>query len=153
GDSKLKGFAALTETLNTTSIGILEEQCLKRHLKVSYDIVEERPATAMCPDMHVVMEGEWMEPSSDGGITRTIGLRRFQGIGKSTREGRMNAAETALKKLRDIMPGLDVEQGVIPRAWERWLKDNARKGVELNRLLAQLRAKGFAPFANPEVMQ
>ncbi|CAM9149964.1 unnamed protein product [Ectocarpus sp. 6 AP-2014] len=157
GDSKLKGFAVLTETLNTTSIGVLEEQCLKRHLKVSYDIVEERPATAMCPDKHVVMEvrleGEWMEPSSDGGITRTIGLRRFQGIGKSTREGRMNAAETALKKLRDMMPGLDVEQGVIPRAWERWLKDNARKGVELNRLLAQLRAKGFAPFANPEVMQ
>lgn len=67
----------------------------------------------------VRLEGEWMEPSSDGGITRTIGLRRFQGIGKSTREGRMNAAETALKKLRDMMPGLDVEQGVIPRAWER----------------------------------
>ncbi|CAB1119188.1 unnamed protein product [Ectocarpus sp. CCAP 1310/34] len=185
GDSKLKGFAALTETLNTTSVGILEEQCLKRHLKVSYDIVEERPATAMCPDKHVIMEvrtdqphtvfhgddgmlprkscgksqhqvrleGEWMEPSSDGGVTRTIGLRRFQGIGKSTREGRMNAAESALKKLRDMMPGLDVEQGVIPRTWERWLKDNARKGVELNRLLAQLRAKGFAPFANPEVMQ
>ncbi len=35
----------------------------------------------------------------------------------------------------------------------RWLKDNARNGVELNRLLAQLRSKGFAPFANPEVMQ
>lgn len=34
-----------------------------------------------------------------------------------------------------------------------WLKDNARKGVELNRLLAQLRSKGFAPYANPEVMQ
>lgn len=35
----------------------------------------------------------------------------------------------------------------------RWLKDNAKQGVELNRLLAQLRSKGFAPFANPEVMQ
>lgn len=34
-----------------------------------------------------------------------------------------------------------------------WLKDNAKKGVELNRLLAQLRSKGFSPFANPEVMQ
>jgi len=37
--------------------------------------------------------------------------------------------------------------------FRRWLKDNARNGVELNRLLAQLRSKGFAAFANPEVMQ
>lgn len=51
----------LTETLNTTSIGILEEQCIKRHLKVSYEIVEERPATAMSPHKHFVMEvkEEW----------------------------------------------------------------------------------------------
>lgn len=56
GDSKLKGFAVLTETLNTTSIGVLEEQCIKRHLKVSYEIVEERPATAMSPHKHFVME-------------------------------------------------------------------------------------------------
>lgn len=46
----------LTETLNTTSIGILEEQCLKRHLKVDYKMVEERPATAMSPHKHFVME-------------------------------------------------------------------------------------------------
>eukprot|EP00752_Nemacystus_decipiens_P009918 g8850.t1 len=175
GDSKLKGFAVLTETLNTTSIGVLEEQCIKRHLKASYEIVEERPATAMTPHKHFVMEvkktwrwyapmlfelmkqvrleGEWTEPGSDGRVVRSVGLRRFQGIGKTTREGRMNAAEAALKKLRDMMPGLDVPQGVIPKAWERWLKENARKGVELNRLLAQLRSKGFAPFANPEMMQ
>ncbi|CAN0195516.1 unnamed protein product, partial [Hapterophycus canaliculatus] len=157
GDAKLKGFAVLTETLNTTAIGVLEEQCLRRHLKVSYVIVEERPATAMSPHKHFVMEvrleGEWAEPSSDGSVQRSIGMRRFQGIGKSTREGRMNAAEAALKKLRDLMPGLDLPQGVVPKSWERWLKNNARNGVELNRLLAQLRSKGFAPFANPEVMQ
>ncbi len=52
-------------------------------------------------------------------MTRSVGLRRFQGIGKSTREGRMKAAEAALKKLRDMMPGLDVAEGVIPKAWER----------------------------------
>lgn len=67
----------------------------------------------------VRLEGEWTEPASDGKIVRSVGLRRFQGIGKSTREGRMNAAEAALKKLRDMMPGLDVPQGVIPKAWER----------------------------------
>lgn len=67
----------------------------------------------------VRLEGEWTEPASDGRIERSVGLRRFQGIGKSTREGRMNAAEAALKKLRDMMPGLDVPQGVIPKAWER----------------------------------
>lgn len=60
-----------------------------------------------------------MEPSPEGGMTRAVGLRRFQGIGKSTREGRMNAADAALAKLRDMMPGLDVPQGVIPKRWER----------------------------------
>ncbi|CAM9798879.1 unnamed protein product, partial [Pylaiella littoralis] len=157
GDAKLKGFAVLTETLNTTSIGILEEQCLKRHLKVDYKMVEERPATAMSPHKHFVMEvglkGKWTGHGSDGKVTRSAGMRRFQGIGKSTREARMNAAKAALAALRDMMPGLDVPEGVIPKVWERWLKDNARKGVELNRLLAQLRSKGFSPFANPEVMQ
>ena len=34
GDSKLKGFVGLTEILNTTSVGVLQEQCLKRNLKV-----------------------------------------------------------------------------------------------------------------------
>lgn len=41
----------------------------------------------------------------------------------------------------------------IVRELRRWLKDNARQGVDLNRLLAQLRSKGFSPYANPEVMQ
>lgn len=31
----------------------------------------------------------------------------------------MNAAEAALKKLRDLMPGLDLPQGVVPKSWER----------------------------------
>lgn len=34
GDSKLQGFARMTEMLNTTSVGVLQEQCLKRNLKV-----------------------------------------------------------------------------------------------------------------------
>lgn len=34
GDSKLKGFVGMTEILNTTSVGVLQEQCLKRNLKV-----------------------------------------------------------------------------------------------------------------------
>lgn len=86
-------------------------------------------------------------------MVRSEGVRRFQGIGKSTREARNNAADCALKRLRTLMPGLEVPVGVIPKEWEKWLKGNARKGFQLNRLLAQVRSKGFAPFANAGIMQ
>eukprot|EP00904_Undaria_pinnatifida_P002728 jgi/Undpi1/12456/HiC_scaffold_5.g02127.m1 len=156
GDSKLQGFVGMTEMLNTTSVGILQEQCVKRNLMVSYVIIEEHNPTAISPHKHYVMEvrleGEWVEPSSDKGVVRSVDVRRFQGIGKSTREGRMAAAEAALRKLRSLMPGIEVEHGQLPDDWKRWLKDNAKQGVDLSRLLAELRAKGFAPFANPEVM-
>lgn len=34
GDSKLKGFVGMTKILNTTSVGVLQEQCVRRNLKV-----------------------------------------------------------------------------------------------------------------------
>lgn len=67
----------------------------------------------------VRIEGEWIQPAATGEMTRSQGMRRFQGIGKTTREGRMNAAEAALKRLRDLMPGLEFSAGVVPKKWER----------------------------------
>lgn len=101
----------------------------------------------------VQLSGEWAERSADGTMVRSVGMRRFQGIGKTTREARNHAADCALKRLRALMPGIEVSVGVVPKEWERWLKGNARKGVQLNHLLAQMRTKGFAPFANAEIMQ
>ncbi|CAM9256179.1 unnamed protein product [Ascophyllum nodosum] len=156
GDLKLKRFGGLIHVLNATPVGILEEQCFKRRLKVSYHIVDERPATALDPLktylMEVLLEGEWVKPS-EVGMVSSIETRRFQGFGKTTREGRMRAAEAALAKLRGLMPGLEVPTGDLPTEWERWLKSNAKQGLSLESLLAQLRSKGFAPYANPRVMQ
>lgn len=70
----------------------------------------------------VQLEGEWVELCPEGGgMRRSEGMRRFQGMGKSTREGRMAAAEAALSKLRGMMPGLDLPAGVIPKDWERYV--------------------------------
>ena len=52
---------------------------------------------------------------------RSVGVRRFQGIGKSTRAGRMAAAETALRKLRSLMPGIEVPHGELPEEWMRYV--------------------------------
>lgn len=73
-------------------------------------------------DFQVRLDGEWVEDSDDG-TTRSVGTRRFQGIGKTTREGRMNAAEAALNRLRDLMPGLNVPPGVVPEEWRRYVTE------------------------------
>ncbi|CAM9227437.1 unnamed protein product, partial [Discosporangium mesarthrocarpum] len=143
---------------------------------VSYAIVEERPVTSYSPFNYFVMEvrldGVWHEATNQG-IKRWEGRKRFQGIGKSTREGRNKAAERALAGMAHMMPGIKLAQGVIPGDWARqarpqelthrgfhslesckgWLKENNKRGVGLHRLLSQLRSKGFSPAKNSEMMQ
>lgn len=67
----------------------------------------------------VRLEGEWIDPCPGGGTARWVGTKRFQGIEKSTRAGRMKAAEAALTRMRCVMPGVDVPSGVIPGEWTK----------------------------------
>ncbi|CAM9173174.1 unnamed protein product, partial [Phaeothamnion confervicola] len=117
GDKKLRGLGALTALLNETPAAVLQQQAAARGLTVEYRIVEERPATAQHPFKHLVMEvvltGQWYggsgggsEDMEDGGGAITTGARRFQGVGKSTREARLKAAQVALVRLAAAMPGL-----------------------------------------------
>ena len=83
---------------------------------------EESRVAGLCyagrPLAKVLLEGEWVKPS-EVGMVSSIETRRFQGFGKTTREGRMRAAEAALAKLRGLMPGLEVPTGDLPTEWER----------------------------------
>ena len=106
GDTSLRGFAKLTEQLNETPVSMLAEQAKKRDMEVGYKLLEERVATSMHAAhyvLEVTMTGTWFG-MKDGKPSKYIGPKKFQGIGKTTRDAKFKAANNALTKLQNQMP-------------------------------------------------
>jgi hypothetical protein len=90
GDRTLTGFAALAATLNQNPVAALAQQAEARRLRVTYVVIEERPATLHNPATHYVMEvqltGEWHGHSnsssngtdSSGGDDSSVSTKRYQ---------------------------------------------------------------------------
>ncbi|KAJ8608520.1 hypothetical protein CTAYLR_005737 [Chrysophaeum taylorii] len=155
GDTTLRGFAKLTQELNSTPAAVLAMEASKRGLRFRYEFVERREATSMHDEymvMEVILTGHWFEVV-DGELRESYGSRTFQGIGKTTREARYRAAETALTKMRETMPGLKYDAGVVPDDWRVWVWENVEAGASLESILKTLRLKGFQPWRNVEFMQ
>lgn len=149
------GFARLTEEIGATPVAVLNLEVVKRGLKSVYTFVETREATAMYDQyevMEVTLSGHWFE-IVNGTPTESEGDRRFQGIGKTTRDAKQNAAKTALTKLRATMPGIKFPPGTIPDDWAEWVRRNLRRGARLEDVLRTLVTKGFHPTNNTEFMQ
>ena len=66
------------------------------------------------------MSGHW---------DRALPTKKFQGIGKTTRDAKFKSAQAALNKLVGSMPGLGVEGGELPEEWLQWAHENLEKGV------------------------
>ena len=155
GDVECHGFAKLTEDIGATPVAVLNLEVVKRGLKSLYKFVETREATAMYDQyevMEVILSGHWFE-IVDGKPRESYGDRRFQGIGKTTRDAKQNAAKTALTKLRATMPGIKFAPGAIPDDWAEWVRRNLRRGASLEDVLRTLVTKGFHPTRNTEFMQ
>ncbi len=58
--------------------------------------------------MEVHLTGTWSE-MVDGAVRKTTETRKYDGIGKSTREAKFAAATAALSKLKEHIPGIDYE--------------------------------------------
>jgi hypothetical protein len=132
------------------------EQCRKRNLLVSFNLLEERPASSMHAAHYVVesvLTGVWYERDKDGKTTKFNGSKTFQGIGKSTRDAKFKAASLALKKLLNNMPGLAHPVGELPESWLKWAHENLEKGVDESKVLKALIDKGFVPAMNTHLMQ
>lgn len=100
----------------------------------------------------MIIEGEWFELFH--GVPKChFGIKRFQGIGKTTREAKFQACTGALNKLKETMPGFRVRPGVVPDEWYQWLLTNLRRGADVKQLLSALTAKGFQPQYNLHIMQ
>jgi len=155
GDSKFAKAASMLDDLNSTPAAELERQCRKRNLKISYAFVETRAATSMAPQQEIyqcTVEGEWIERIK-GKMIKTYEPRTFDGIASTTRDSKMAAAQAALSKLKEAIPGVAFEPGVIPTSWRRWFEQNLDNGVDPEQLLQTLVIKGFVPAKNLELMQ
>ena len=155
GDSKFAKAASLLEDLNATPAAELERQCRKRGLKIKYEWVETRAATSMAMQQeiyNVTLQGEWIERIK-GKMVKTTEPRTFQGIAPTTRDSKMAAAQAALSKLKEAIPGVGFESGVIPPSWRSWYEQNLDNGVDPNELLQTFVVKGFIPAKNLELMQ
>ena len=92
-----------TSEIDTTSTRNREAR--KRSLEISFQLDEVRAATSSHTQHYVlscVLKGNWVEVKN-GRPVKTFGEKRFQGIGKSTRDARQKATLTALTKLRKRM--------------------------------------------------
>ena len=155
GNSKFSKAAALAERLHATPTAILEKECTRRHLELKYRVRGVREADASNAK-HIIMEvaifGEWREVYN-GEVRRVTETRTFQGIGRSTRAAKFKAATSASSKMREYIPGMDYEPGVIPPKWMNWFEENTERGVDDKVLLRILTAKGFYPCKNILLMQ
>eukprot|EP00618_Florenciella_parvula_P017900 CAMPEP_0119490846 /NCGR_PEP_ID=MMETSP1344-20130328/15893_1 /TAXON_ID=236787 /ORGANISM="Florenciella parvula, Strain CCMP2471" /LENGTH=421 /DNA_ID=CAMNT_0007526043 /DNA_START=285 /DNA_END=1547 /DNA_ORIENTATION=- len=155
GDSLLRGYAKLTASLNETPMSVLDIQAKKRQLTVGYRLVEERAPTSMHAAyfvMEAVLTGKWFD-MVDGAPQQFVGSKRFQGIGKTTRDAKFKSAESALVKLKSMMPGIAYTPGVIPENWMKWVRSNFARGVPEYKLCSMLTTKGFHPARNSGLMQ
>jgi hypothetical protein len=119
----------------------------KFQMTVTYELLEERKATASFPATFLIeltISGKWCGPK---------GFEKLQAIGKTTREAKFKAAESGIVRIKKLKPGLAYDIGVLPPEWQNWLYDNLEKGGKPKKLLKILVEKGFSPSKNPILMQ
>lgn len=107
GDPRLNGYSSMLSVLNATPLGELERQATSRNLKISFAIIEKREATLTQPTAYIVearLTGLF-HTLQDGEVVANHMVKRFQGIGGSTKEAKYNAATNAIINLGESMPG------------------------------------------------
>ena len=96
-------------------------------------LLEESEATSMHAAHFLVectLTGQWFEKDKTGKPCKYFGPKKFQGIGKTTRDARFKCAQNTLNKLKNTMPGLEVESGELPERWLQWAHHNLERGVD-----------------------
>jgi len=95
--------------ISSTPLGELEKQATIRKLKINFKIIEQREATLTQPTLWVVevnLYGNYQKLINNGEVIEEKAIKRFQGMGNTTKEAKYNAASNALLGLGDTMPGI-----------------------------------------------
>ena len=95
GDPRLSGYSSMLNVLNSTPLGELERQASSRNLKIRFVIVEKREATLTQPTNYIVevrLTGVY-HTLVNGEIEAKHMVKKFQGIGQTTKEAKGQASE------------------------------------------------------------
>ena len=107
GDPRLQGYSSMLDVLNSTPLGELERQASSRNLNIRFVIVEKREATLTQPTNYIVevrLSGIY-HTMVNGEVEAKHMVKRFQGMGVTTKEAKYNAASSAILNLGESMPG------------------------------------------------
>lgn len=155
GDERFASFSGMVDKIKETPLGELEHQLVMRNLRSHFVTIEVREATAFSPQIFVVelrISGLWY--SQVNGKTVSVDeTKRFQGIAQNARDAKYNAAKAALLKLGAMMPGVNFNEGEFNDEWYGWIDQNLARGVDPVKIVSILKAKGFHPYKNIELMQ
>ncbi|KAJ1430655.1 hypothetical protein B484DRAFT_49632 [Ochromonadaceae sp. CCMP2298] len=154
GDPRLGGFGSMLNMLNSTPLGELEKQCATRGLRISFQVVEKRESTLTHPTcwiVQVILVGNF-HSIVEGEVVATMGTRKYQGLGPTTKEAKYNAASNAIINLGESMPGVRCKPGEFPEEWLQWLDENLLRGVDPGKAVGILASKGFYPHRNTFLM-
>lgn len=108
GDPRLMRFHSMLNKLSTTPLGELERQARSRNLKITFKLAQRRVGSLTNPTTYIIelqLTGVFHTVSSTGEVIAEPLLRRFQGMGATTKEAKYNAATNALINLGETMPG------------------------------------------------
>eukprot|EP01041_Mallomonas_annulata_P002379 gene2379-4623_t len=155
GDERLQMFHDLVEKLHSTPLGLIDAQAKMRNLKVKFILLEQREASSTNPAFFLFelqLSGIWHDLVKDVPQSH-YELRRYQGVGQTSREAKYGAVTAALLSLEKQMPGIKYKVGVIPPEWVDWTDENLLRGVSPLQVATIFRLKGFHAHANPALMQ
>lgn len=155
GDARVAMVSELIDKLHTTPLGILEAQAKQKGLRFKFVLLEEREATGTHAAYFVFelqLSGMWHE-IVHGAATSHYQLKRFQGIGKTTKDAKYDCVKGALEALSKQMPGVKFKEGEIPSEWSTWVDENLLRGVQPKKLVKILFIKGFHAYRNIAFMQ
>ncbi len=149
GDATLESYSKIADSITNSPIQQLHAQCQARQLIYAFRIIEER-VDSRTFDKTLVYEvkvvGDWFD-MVDGVLKMTPNsTKQFQGIGKNTKDAKTSAAQAALKKMKEYMPGTQYHPGFVPRKWMEWIELNLKQGAGAQKVLETMRRKGFMVY-------
>ncbi len=126
--------------------------------------------------LQVHLTGMWYKIVG-GDTFGEFGIRRFQGMGNTTREAKYAAAAAAIVNMGDSMPGdltsfdlskhssspplyslyslstgVKFKEGDFSDEWFQWIDENLLRGVDPGKIVSILASKGFHPHKNTRLM-
>lgn len=154
GDERVAKFSNIIAKIGESPLFELERQVKNRNLKIQFRHIEERAPSLTQPTvqvMEVTLTGHWFD-IVDGESKSSFGVKRYQGMGGTTKDAKYDAATIAILKMGTHLPGVQFVGKEFPSDWVEWVEKNLLRGVAVGKIATILATKGFQPYRNTKLM-